>query len=70
MKCDMIEIKTKKASTARLFTYFLENYEEIDRDRKRPAVIICPGGGYRITSDREAEAVALQYAAMGYHACV
>ena len=70
MKCDTIEIKTKKASTARLFTYFLENYEEIDRDRKRPAVIICPGGGYRITSDREAEAVALQYAAMGYHACV
>lgn len=37
---------------------------------KRPVVIVCPGGGYSFTSDREAEIVALQFLAMGYHAAV
>ncbi|MCD7815056.1 MAG: alpha/beta hydrolase [Lachnospiraceae bacterium] len=36
----------------------------------RPAVMICPGGGYFNCSDREAEPVALAFAAMGYHAFV
>ncbi len=36
----------------------------------RPMVVICPGGGYCWTSDREAEAIALQFLAMGYHAAV
>ena len=36
----------------------------------KPAVILCPGGGYEFTSDREAEAVAVQYIARGFHACV
>ena len=31
---------------------------------------ICPGGGYRHTSDREAEAVAVQMNAMGFQAFV
>lgn len=37
---------------------------------KRPAVLICPGGGYERTSPREAECVALRYVAMGYQAFV
>lgn len=36
----------------------------------RPAVIVCPGGGYRNLSDREAEPVALKYAAAGFQAFV
>lgn len=39
-------------------------------DRKRAAVVICPGGAYLRVSDREAEPVAMQYLAMGYHAMV
>lgn len=39
-------------------------------DRTRPLVLICPGGGYRFVSPREAEPVALQFNAAGYHACV
>lgn len=35
-----------------------------------PAVIICPGGGYRMVSDREAEPIALAFMAHGYHAMV
>lgn len=34
------------------------------------AVVICPGGGVFDCSDKEAEPVALRFAAMGYHAFV
>lgn len=36
----------------------------------RPVVIVCPGGAYCSLSDREGEPVAMQFAAMGYHAAV
>lgn len=36
----------------------------------RPAVIICPGGGYEHWSKREGEAVALRFLSMGCHAFV
>lgn len=36
----------------------------------RPTVLILPGGGYEMTSDREAEPIALKVLAMGYHAFV
>lgn len=50
-----------------LAAYCLDNYREIDARRLRPAVLICPGGGYRRTSDREAEPVAMQFLARGYN---
>ncbi len=37
----------KSPEKAPIFTgYILKNYDEYCKDRKRPAVIICPGGGY------------------------
>ena len=36
----------------------------------RPAVIICPGGGYQYCSAREADPVALKFAAAGFHTFV
>ena len=39
---------------------------EIGKDRKRPAVLIIPGGGYCFVSDREAEPVAFRFLAKGY----
>lgn len=38
----------------------------ISSSRTRPAVLILPGGGYSHVSPREAEPVALRFAAMGY----
>ncbi|MBQ4559753.1 MAG: alpha/beta hydrolase [Tyzzerella sp.] len=38
--------------------------------KKYPCMIVCPGGGYGFTSDREAEGVALQFVAEGYRAVV
>ena len=37
---------------------------------KRPAVLILPGGGYVMCSDREADPVALAYAKAGYQAFI
>ena len=50
---EKIEIQLKDSEfKANLFTYFLDNSPEIDLGRKRPVVLICPGGGYEMTSDR------------------
>lgn len=35
-----------------------------------PAILICPGGGYEMVSEREAEPVAREYYAAGYHAFI
>ena len=42
----------------------------LDGGRRRPAVLVLPGGGYGGTSPREGEPVALQFAAAGFHAFV
>lgn len=49
--------------------YSPDNSPEIAIDL-RPAVIVCPGGGYVMTSDREAESVALEFLKEGFHAFV
>lgn len=54
---------------AKLITYIQDYSKDMAID-KRPLILICPGGGYARTSDREAEAMALQFLAMGYHAAV
>lgn len=38
--------------------------------KKRPVIILCPGGGYAYLSDREGEILALQYSAMGYQVAI
>lgn len=40
--------------------------DAVSRCRRRPAVLILPGGAYRWNSPREAEPVALRFAAKGY----
>lgn len=68
---EKIEIQLKDSEfKANLFTYFLDNSPEIEPERKRSVVLICPGGGYQMTSDREAEALAVRFMAMGYHAAI
>ncbi len=61
---------TPLSTTAELTGYVPDNSPEIDLKRKRPAVIICPGGAYRMTSDREAEAVAFKFLGMDLAAFV
>lgn len=53
-----------------LTAYVIEEQGELHGIGARPAVLICPGGGYLNCSDREAEPIALKFTAMGYHAFV
>ena len=53
-----------------LTTYLIAQEGELKTVGKRPAVLICPGGGYLGCSDREAEPAALAFNAMGYHSFV
>lgn len=53
-----------------LLTGYLIKEVSVAPDRKRPAVIVCAGGGYWQRSDRESEPLALQFMAMGCHAFI
>lgn len=53
-----------------LTSYIQDSSPELSLLDKRPAVLVLPGGGYFMCSDREAEPVALAYLAEGYNAFV
>lgn len=57
------------ADYAAFYTYFIEPSREI-KIEPRPTVIVCPGGGYQMISDREAEPLALALTAAGINAVV
>jgi len=50
--------------------YLLDNSPEVEPERHRPLVMICPGGGYAYRSFREAEPVAVRLLGLGMSACV
>lgn len=50
--------------------YIPDLTEEIDTEKKFPCTVICPGGGYWWTSDREADPVALRMVGNGIAAAV
>lgn len=65
-----LDIKNEDSKEyAKAVIYLLDRSPEIPIEQ-RPMIIVCPGGAYRYTSDREAEEIAMQYTAMGYHAAV
>ena len=62
------EFGLEKPEGARGFlTAFIpKRYADISLNRKRPAMLIIPGGGYAFTSKREQEPVAFKYLQQGY----
>lgn len=64
--------KIEKPEGARgvLTTYIRDLSSEIDLERKAPAMLVIPGGGYYMVSDREGEPVAMRYLALGFNAFV
>ena len=70
MICKTYQIRVEgSGDRANLTTYLISPSEEI-AVKKRPLILICPGGGYCFVSDREAEMFAVQWNAYGYHAAV
>lgn len=51
-------------------TVYAQDNVAAHEGRRRPAVIVCPGGGYGFCSDREAEPMALAFVARGLQAFV
>lgn len=69
MICNQYNLRNDDTSVI-LQSYILDDSVEMLNGMARPAVLICPGGGYLMCSDREAEPIALRFNAMGYHAFV
>lgn len=68
---EVVSIQVEGSSPdTKLYTYILDNSKDINPNLVRPLILICPGGGYAFTSDREAELLALQFVAKGFHAAV
>jgi acetyl esterase/lipase len=63
-------IKLSDTTQAFMTTYILEDGEYGRKALKRPAVVICPGGGYTMVSKNEGEPVALFFNRHGYNAFV
>lgn len=52
---------------ARLAAYILDTPSENILLKKRPAILLCPGGAYAETSYREGEPIAMYFLEKGYH---
>lgn len=63
-------IRTEGALPGAGLTVYLQDDCDIIDIHSRPLVLVCPGGGYEFVAEREGEAIALQFLAMGYHAAV
>ena len=57
-------------SNAYLTSYVYDDYRVDMRPEAKPAIIICPGGGWMYLSEREGEPIAMEFAKRGYHAFV
>ena len=52
-------------------TYLPYNMVEMNRqNQKRPSMIVCPGGGYGMCSERESEPIALHFLTEGFNVFV
>lgn len=61
-------LKRKGGENGYLNTYINYHSPEFCGERKRPSIVVFPGGGYFIASDREKEPVALAFVAKGFNA--
>ena len=67
---DYYKIAKPEGASGILTTYIHYMSGEISLTRKLPAMLVIPGGGYAMVSDREAEPVALKFFAEGFNAFV
>lgn len=72
-KIDLYEyfgVERPQGAKGYLTTYVRYCSPEFCIGRLRPAMLVIPGGGYQIVSDREGEPVAMDYLEKGYNAFI
>ena len=67
MKSETIILNDERAVT---LTAYIQEVDGEFGFSKRPAMLVLPGGGYAMCSDREADAVAMAYLKAGYQAFI
>lgn len=67
---ELIHINLPDHPEATLGGFLLDSSLSLGQYTARPAILICPGGGYLYCSPREGEPVAMSYAARGFHTFV
>jgi len=67
---DYFNFKRNGNEQGYLTVYNLGVSSEINLDRKYPAMLIIPGGGYEMVSDREGEPIALEFLYNNYNSFV
>lgn len=77
MKCERLELKNyfdfigANGENPTLDIYLPYNMAEMRREnQKRPCMLVCPGGGYGMCSEREAEPIALHFLPEGFNVFV
>ena len=60
-------LQRKDGASGYLNTYIHARSKEYNEFRIRPAMVICPGGGYGFRSDRENEPIALKFMVEGFN---
>lgn len=67
MKQEIINLNPERKVT---LTAYIQEVEGEFQFAKRPAILVLPGGGYAMCSDREADPVAMAYLNAGYQAFI
>ncbi len=70
MICKEFDIHEEGSLEGAKLSVYLQEASESLLLKERPLVLLCPGGGYSYTSDREADPLALSFLAKGYHAAI
>lgn len=66
MLTESFQLSTEGSNAGELRTY-IQDDSKVLMIKKRPMLLICPGGGYNNVSDREGEPLAVRFLAMGFH---
>ena len=70
MICEQYELKCKGSMDYARLDIFIQDPSDEIAVKKRPMIVICPGGGYEYTSAREAEPIAFRFMAEGYNCSI
>ena len=64
---DYFSIKKPEGAREDLSCYVRDNSVEVNPNRKNPAMLVIPGGGYGMVSTREGEPIALAFLNKGFN---